>query len=90
MNNKEQYVIICNKCCLIELIPIIKNMNINVIETRDVKYNNILILILATNFEINELATNGYFFHAKEQEIIKTNILSKIMENIECNICKIL
>jgi len=89
MNNAiEKYILICNKCCLIELRPLLKKLNINVIETRDIQYNNVLIIIFATIYEINELQQNGYFFHTNEKEALKNSNQSICLDYI-CNICNI-
>lgn len=89
MNNIiEKYIFICNKCCLIELRPLLKKMNINVIETRDIEYNNVLIIIFASDYEINELRQNGYFFHTNEKEAFK-NLDNSICSDYICNICVI-
>lgn len=92
MNNSnalEKYVLICNKCCLIELGQLLKKMNINVIETRDVKYNNVLILIFASNSDIYDLAKYGYFFHTNEKEALKISNHATCCDYIT-NICNVM
>ena len=87
-NDLEKYILICNKCCLIELSHLLIKMNINVIETRDIKYNNVLILIFASYSDIYDLSRYGYFFHTNETEALKfsndTNCCNYITTS--CNI----
>ncbi len=90
MNNKlEKYLLICNKCCLIELVPLLKKMNINVIETRDIKYNNVLIIIFGTDYDIYDLAKHGYFFHTNEKQLLKNTNKNRFCNYIR-NICNII